>query len=179
MILCVLTLLYSLSPCHFLSLIDLIIQLGEGAFSKVFEVKNREGRTFAVKKVTKAKLTREDDLALRDEIGILRAFNHPNIIRLYEVYDETDHYYLVTEIMRGGELFDRIVTKTFYNEKEARDVCKTIFGAINYCHDRQVAHRDLKPENLLLMVSLMLSILHGATSYRNIVIYMMVHSVLF
>merc|ERR1740136_631691 len=45
--------------------------------------------------------------------------------------------------MKGGELFDRIVAKTYYNEKEARDVCKILFEAI--------AHRDLKPENLLLM----------------------------
>lgn len=99
----------------------------------------------------KAKLTREDDLALRDEIGILKAFQHPNIIRLYDVYDEPEHYYLVTEIMRGGELFDRIVNKTFYNEKEARDVCRILFEALSYCHRNNVAHRDLKPENLLLM----------------------------
>merc|ERR1711933_658317 len=50
----------------------------------------------------------------------------------------------------GGELFDRIVSKSFYNEKEARDVCKILFEAIGYCHSKQVAHRDLKPENLLL-----------------------------
>lgn len=52
--------------------------------------------------------------------------------------------------MRGGELFDRIVSKSFYNEKEARDVCKILFEAIGYCHSKSVAHRDLKPENLLL-----------------------------
>jgi len=125
--------------------------LGEGAFSKVVEARGRDGQVYAVKKVEKAKLTREDDLALRDEIGILRQFDHPNIIKLYDVFDESHHYFLVTELMRGGELFDRIVTKTFYNEKEARDVCLILFKALKYCHDRQVAHRDLKPENLLLM----------------------------
>mmetsp|Transcript_13915 Transcript_13915/g.15701 ORF Transcript_13915/g.15701 Transcript_13915/m.15701 type:complete len:334 (+) Transcript_13915:68-1069(+) len=125
--------------------------LGEGAFSKVKEAKGRDGRLYAVKIVTKAKLTREDDLALKDEIGILKQLDHPNIINLYDVFDESEHYYLVTEIMRGGELFDRIVTKTFYNEKEARDVCKILFEALNFCHERDVAHRDLKPENLLLM----------------------------
>lgn len=127
-------------------------QLGEGAFSKVKECRDRNGETFAAKIVTKAKLTREDDLALRDEIGILRALRHPNIIKLYDVFEEPEYYYLVTELMRGGELFDRIVTKTFYNEKEARDVCKILFEALKYCHDKNVAHRDLKPENLLLMV---------------------------
>lgn len=125
--------------------------LGEGAFSKVKEVKGKDGRLYAAKIVTKAKLTREDDLALRDEISILRNLNHQNIIKLYDVFDEAEHYYLVTELMRGGELFDRIVTKTFYNEKEARDVCKILFEALLYCHQHNIAHRDLKPENLLLM----------------------------
>ena len=60
---------------------------------------------------------------------------------------------MVTEKMSGGELFDRIVQKSYYNEKEARDVCLILFDAMKYIHDHKVAHRDLKPENLLLMVS--------------------------
>ena len=59
-------------------------------------------------------------------------------------------FYLVMETMDGGELFDRIVQKSFYNEKEARHVCGILLEALSYCHDRRVAHRDLKPENLLL-----------------------------
>lgn len=127
-------------------------KLGEGAFSEVVEARHRvSGTSFAVKKITKTKLTKEDDLALKDEISILKAFDHPNIIKLYDVFEEPSYYFLVTEMMRGGELFDRIVTKAFYNEKEARDVCQIIFGALKYCHDRNCAHRDLKPENLLLI----------------------------
>jgi len=75
---------------------------------------------------------------------------HKHIIRLYDVFEEPQHYFLVTEKMMGGELFDRIVQKSYYNEKEARDTCEIIFSAIHYCHQRKVAHRDLKPENLLL-----------------------------
>ncbi|CAM9642609.1 unnamed protein product [Phaeothamnion confervicola] len=55
------------------------------------------------------------------------------------------------EQMKGGELFDRIVQKQFYNEKDARDVLKVLLEAVKYCHDRNIAHRDLKPENLLLV----------------------------
>ena len=130
------------------------LKLGEGAFSEVKEVTSRANRaeSYAVKIVTKSKLTREDTSALQDEISILKELNHPHIISLHEVFDEPSYYFLVTEILSGGELFDRIVTKTFYNEKEARDVCKILFEAMKYCHDRNVAHRDLKPENLLLMV---------------------------
>jgi calcium/calmodulin-dependent protein kinase I len=126
--------------------------LGEGAFSIVKEVTHRANRAnYAAKIVTKTKLTREDEIALKDEISILKAMTHSHIINLYDVFDENAYYYLVTELMLGGELFDRIVTKTFYNEKEARDVCKILFQALDYCHSKKVAHRDLKPENLLLV----------------------------
>lgn len=128
------------------------LQLGSGAFSVVKEGTNKEtGESYAIKVVTKAKLTSEDEAALKDEIQVLQELQHPNIIRLYSVYDEKQFYYLVTEKMMGGELFDRIVQKSYYNEKEARDVCKILFEALGYCHDHQVAHRDLKPENLLLL----------------------------
>jgi serine/threonine protein kinase len=131
----------------------LSFQLGSGAFSIVKEGSNKKtGESFAIKLVTKAKLTQEDEVALKDEIAVLKELQHPNIIRLYEVFDEKDHYYLVTEKMSGGELFDRIVQKSYYNEKEARDTCLILFKAIQYCHSKKVAHRDLKPENLLLMV---------------------------
>ena len=103
-----------------------------------------------MKVVTKSKLTKEDEIALKDEIIVLRELEHQHIIRLYDVYEEKSFWYLVTEKMTGGELFDRIVSKSFYNEKEARDVCKILFEAIGYCHTNAVAHRDLKPENLLL-----------------------------
>mmetsp|Transcript_29921 Transcript_29921/g.88966 ORF Transcript_29921/g.88966 Transcript_29921/m.88966 type:complete len:519 (-) Transcript_29921:688-2244(-) len=126
--------------------------LGEGAFSVVKEGTHKKaGSVFAIKVVTKSKLTEEDAVALKDEISILKELKHPNIIHLYEVYEEPQYYYLVTEIVRGGELFDRVVSKSYYNEKEARDVCKILLGALAYCHENSVAHRDLKPENLLLL----------------------------
>jgi serine/threonine protein kinase len=125
--------------------------LGEGAFAIVKEATKRgTDETFAVKIITKAKLTEEDELALKDEIGILTQLSHPNIIRLYEHFTDAKFYFLVTEEMHGGELFDRIVAKSYYNEKEARDTCKILFTVMAYLHSKNVAHRDLKPENLLL-----------------------------
>jgi len=126
--------------------------LGEGAFSVVREAADRKtGECYAVKVITKSKLSHEDDDALKDEIYILANLKHENIIYLVSHFSEETFYYLVTEMMKGGELFDRIVAKTYYNEKEARDVCKILFEAIAYCHAEGIAHRDLKPENLLLM----------------------------
>jgi serine/threonine protein kinase len=92
--------------------------------------------------------------------------------RLYETYDEGAEIYIVTELVAGGELFDRIVSKTSYTEKEARDLVRTVSASVPfvlmlyfttfsdqiktlletlaYMHRRGVVHRDLKPENLLL-----------------------------
>mmetsp|Transcript_7744 Transcript_7744/g.11286 ORF Transcript_7744/g.11286 Transcript_7744/m.11286 type:complete len:475 (+) Transcript_7744:86-1510(+) len=129
-------------------------KLGDGAFSVVKKGAHRQThKCYAIKIVTRAKLTKEDEIALVDEIRILTKLQHTHIIRLYDTFTEPEHYYLVTELLEGGELFDRIVAKAFYNEKEARDVCKILFEAISYCHSKGVVHRDLKPENLLLMGS--------------------------
>lgn len=127
-------------------------KLGEGAFSVVIEaVKKTNSKSYAIKIVTKSKLSIEDEQALKDEIQVLNELKHENIIQLYDVFDERSYIYLVTELMSGGELFDRIVKKQYYNEKEARDLCKILFQSIAYCHSKRVAHRDLKPENLLLV----------------------------
>jgi len=127
--------------------------LGQGAFSTVREAKHKNDpfKIYAVKCVERAKLSKEDEEALIDEVGILREFNHEHIICLYDFFQDTKMYYLVLEHMSGGELFDRIVAKAYYNEKEARDVCKILLEAVAYCHSNNVAHRDLKPENLLLV----------------------------
>lgn len=107
--------------------------------------------SYAVKCVNRKKLSEEDEAALLDEVSILKELRHVHIIRLYDFFNEPNTYYLVMERMRGGELFDRIVAKAYYNEKEARDTCKILLEAVGYCHDNYVAHRDLKPENLLLL----------------------------
>lgn len=126
--------------------------LGTGAFSTVREGFHRSNThfSFAVKCINRKKLSEEDEAALLDEVSILKSMKHKYIIRLYDFFTEPSTYYLVLERMRGGELFDRIVAKAYYTEKEARDTCKILLEAVGYCHSYHVAHRDLKPENLLL-----------------------------
>jgi calcium/calmodulin-dependent protein kinase I len=70
--------------------------------------------------------------------------------RLYETFDENAEIYIVTELVEGGELFDRIVSKTSYTEKEARDLIRLLLDTLAYMHANGIVHRDLKPENLLL-----------------------------
>lgn len=126
-------------------------KLGRGSFGTVKEARSTYDDTkYAIKIIEKSRLTPEDEECVFDEIDILKSLHHPNIVRLYNVFNEVDAVFLVTELVVGGELFDRVVLKTNYTEKEARDTCKIILEAVAFCHSKNISHRDLKPENLLL-----------------------------
>lgn len=75
--------------------------------------------------------------------------DHPNVIKLYEYFEDDNNVYLVTELCEGGELFDRIVKNEYFNEALAAKTFKMILMALNYCHSQNIVHRDLKPENFL------------------------------
>ena len=97
------------------------VDLGSGSFSVVKSATDRtSGQVVAVKCIKRSSLPPDEQDALRDEVSILRELKHPNIICMYDFYEEEEFYYLVMEVMEGGELFDRIVQKSYYNEKEAR-----------------------------------------------------------
>lgn len=81
---------------------------------------------------------------------LLRKLDHPNIIRLYEVYENEKTIYLVTEKCEGGELFELISRKKFLTEEQTSIIMRQLLSAIAYMHDNNVCHRDLKPENILL-----------------------------
>ena len=109
------------------------IQLGEGAFAQVKQVQHKQTKhKLAVKIINKRKLTPEDAESLKREIKILQEMDHPNIVKLLDLFNEKLYIYLVTELVSAGELFDRIVKKEHYNESEARDVSRVMFGAIKY-----------------------------------------------
>ena len=95
-------------------------------------------------------LKQEDIDSLHEEVAVLRSVDHPNIVKLYDFFDEKRYYYMAIELMEGGELFERIVKKTFYNEMDARGLVRILLDALAYLHHRGIVHRDLKPENLLL-----------------------------
>ena len=84
------------------------------------------------------------------EIEALRSLDHPNIIRLYDVYITDEKIFIVMELMEGGELFDYVVQKGTLTEEEASKIVKKVTSALVYMHSKNIVHRDLKPENLLL-----------------------------
>lgn len=89
-------------------------------------------------------------LAVEREIVVMKLIDHPNIMRLYDVWETSTHLYLVLEYIQGGELFDHICKYGPLSLSEALKYFHQIIGAVDYFHRFNVAHRDLKPENILL-----------------------------
>lgn len=75
--------------------------------------------------------------------------DHPNIVKLFEVFTDDQNYYLVSEYCQGGELFERIRQHKKFSENLIAQYIKQIISAISYCHKHGIVHRDLKPENIL------------------------------
>ncbi|XP_051969717.1 ribosomal protein S6 kinase alpha-3 isoform X3 [Xyrauchen texanus] len=99
---------------------------------------------YAVKVINKAKRDPTEEVEI-----LLRYGQHPNIITLKDVYDDGRSVYLVTELLKGGELLDKILRQKFFSEREASAVLYTISKTVEYLHAQGVVHRDLKPSNIL------------------------------
>ncbi|MCO5569293.1 hypothetical protein L7F22_023005 [Adiantum nelumboides] len=129
-------------------------ELGRGQFGVTRLCTNKAtGELFACKSISKRKLTHKEDIEdVRREVQIMHHLTgHPNIVELKGSYEDKNAVHLVMELCAGGELFDRIIAKGKYTEREAAAVCRTIVQVIQTCHSLGVMHRDLKPENFLLL----------------------------
>lgn len=129
------------------------VVLGKGSFAKVFEgYDHSEGVKLAIKVVDGKRMSQKDLNRLQEEIRILQLVSHPNIISLQACcfIEELSQYYLIMEHIEGGELFDQIILKTCYTEREAKNTAFLLLDVLSFLHDRDICHRDLKPENLLL-----------------------------
>ncbi|XP_039617220.1 calcium/calmodulin-dependent protein kinase type 1D [Polypterus senegalus] len=123
--------------------------LGTGAFSEVVLAQEKTtGKMFAVKCIPKKALKGKES-SIENEIAVLRKIKHENIVALEDIYESPNHLYLIMQLVSGGELFDRIVEKGFYTEKDASTLIRQVLDAVNYLHKMGIVHRDLKPENLL------------------------------
>lgn len=118
--------------------------LGDGSFSVCRRcIEKSTGKEYAVKIVS-----RKTDCT--QEINLLRACQgHPNIVNLHKVFMDEGHTYLVFELLKGGELLDRIRKKSKFTESEASGILRKLVSAVSFMHSHGVVHRDLKPENLL------------------------------
>ncbi|KAF1991544.1 Pkinase-domain-containing protein [Aulographum hederae CBS 113979] len=87
---------------------------------------------------------------LEREIVIMKLLNHPNIVQLYDVWENRNELYLIMEYVEGGELFEYIEQQRGLDEREVVYLFRQLIAALIYCHRLHIHHRDLKPENILL-----------------------------
>ncbi|CAE7268973.1 fhkC [Symbiodinium microadriaticum] len=131
-------------------------QLGNGAASRVFACRRlNTNEQLAVKAVDLRRLCLLGDLQdqmtrLDSEVGILHELRHERIVNLQGFHKTDNWYFLVMELVGGGELFDLIVRNKSLNEEEARHIFLQLLEGVGYMHARGVLHRDLKPENILV-----------------------------
>ena len=139
-----------------LDLYEVNYEMGRGAFSKIYEVRNKKtGEIRACKYTSKKEFKAFEIEKFRKEIEILQKSDHPNIIKLYEVLETPNSFYLIMEKCNGGNLFykieQRINTKKLFDEKILSEVFRQIASAIQYLHDIGICHRDIKPENICFL----------------------------
>lgn len=147
----------------------LLEKMGDGAFSNVYKaLEKKTGRKVAVKVVRKYELNSSQNgnkhlnekfkkrprvterANILKEVQIMRGIDHPGIVKLLSFFESDEHYFLILELMQGGELFHQIVKLTYFSENLSRHVILQVAEGIRYLHEeRGVVHRDIKPENLL------------------------------
>jgi calcium-dependent protein kinase len=126
-------------------------QLGQpGQFGVAYlAVRKSDGKDFAVKSISKERFFHQRKHrdkyveAFKQEIEILKSLDHPNCIKLHQVFEDESNLFMVMDICKGGELFDRIQSKGSYSEKEAAGVIRQITEAVRYLHEKGIAHCDL------------------------------------
>ncbi|KAM6311409.1 ribosomal protein S6 kinase alpha-5 isoform 4-T4 [Aegotheles albertisi] len=120
--------------------------LGEGSFSICRKCLHKKtSQEYAVKIISK----RMEANTQREITALKLCEGHPNVVKLHEVYHDQLHTFLVMELLKGGELLERIQQKKHFSETEASHIMRRLVSAVSHMHDVGVVHRDLKPENLL------------------------------
>ena len=132
---------------------DVNFEIGHGAFSKVYQIKHKStGEIRACKYISKEDFKEEALTNFENECKILRESDHPNIVKLYEIFETKKSFYLIMENCNGGSLSIKIderrnLEKPF-DENILSEIIRQIASAIKYIHARNICHRDLKPDNI-------------------------------
>ncbi|CAB4428734.1 unnamed protein product [Rhizophagus irregularis] len=123
--------------------------IGVGSFAVVKEcIDKKTGESYALKILTKKSIKGRENL-LDTELGVLKKVDHPNIVKQKDLYESKEGVFIITELASGGELFNQLLLKGSYTERDAANLVKQILEGVAYLHDHEIVHRDLKPENLL------------------------------
>jgi calcium-dependent protein kinase len=124
--------------------------LGSGYNGSVYKATTKEGGlTYAVKDFKLGKISEEKMTELEGECEIFLSMDHPHVARLVDVYQSKEKLSLVMECMEGGELFDRVLKRKHFSEKDTADAAYQMLLSVNYIHGHGIVHRDIKLENFL------------------------------
>jgi calcium-dependent protein kinase len=126
---------------------DIIGKLGEGSYGAVYQAQHK--KTNMIRAIKAIKRKHIDSISFNNEITILKSVDHPNIIKLFECYYDSNYYYMVEEYCPGGDLYDYIKKQKFFSEKKAAFIIDQLLSAMNHLHSKKIVHRDLKPENIV------------------------------
>ncbi|XP_015203435.2 NUAK family SNF1-like kinase 1 isoform X2 [Lepisosteus oculatus] len=131
---------------------EVLETLGKGTYGKVKRAVERgTGKTVAIKSIRKERITDDlDRVHIQREIEIISSLKHPNIICIYEVFENRDKIVIVMEYASRGELYDYVSNRRKLPETKARHIFRQVTSAVHYCHKNGIVHRDLKLENILL-----------------------------
>jgi len=135
-----------------------IKMIGKGSFAKVYLVESKSnGKHFAVKAFAKEGISQSNKgnakPTMLNEIDLLRALDHENIIKLYEVHESERSLYLVMELIQGRslqEVLTKLSVKKEYSQGQNLEMIRSILDALAYMASKGVMHRDLKPDNILV-----------------------------
>jgi len=123
-------------------------KIGEGSYGFVYKSQNKQTKMVrAVKAISKRRM--KAAVRFRREVAIMKMMDHPNLIKLFETFEDHRYGYVVMELCEGGELFDHIAASKHFTEGEAAVVMQQILRAVNYIHGKRTCHRDIKPDNFL------------------------------
>ncbi|ORX46283.1 Pkinase-domain-containing protein [Hesseltinella vesiculosa] len=127
--------------------------LGVGSFAVVKECIHRHSdQAYALKIIMKSALSGRESM-LDVELDILKQVQHPNIISMHDLFETDEAVYIITDLALGGELFQQLLSKGSYTEKDAAHLVTQILNGVAYLHDHDIIHRDIKPENLLFQTT--------------------------
>jgi len=131
---------------------EFIGDLGQGSFGIVKKAINKiTKKTVAIKIINKSKLRAGEIDLIRNEVELLKHFQHPNIVRLYDSFESYEEIYIVMEYLSGGDLVDLLESKLDISEKFIAKIMHSIASVVEYLNTYGVIHRDLKPENIMLL----------------------------
>ena len=137
---------------NLLDLYDIKEKSGKGKFGLVkHAIHKQSGKEVAIKIMAKKNMSTADLELAKTEIDILKICNHPNIIKLYDVFDTPEYIYIIMEYCSGKDLFSYIEKRNYkLPEPRAANIIHKLSMAIFYIHSYGIIHRDLKPENILM-----------------------------